>query len=186
MFDFRKKHLYPVLKQFVEKINSALPLNRPDAASGLLDLKKDITTSLDKLARGQGNKAKMTFLGTLAATAGLIVLAVTMPPAAIVAGIGAGAVFVAGTAVAQKFSLNKSAITQGRHVLTEKIDSEVIQAMPNFLTAYQAPDFKTRLTEAFGAAANTKEYEALAKHALKAETPKPKAAPVAVPAAAAK
>jgi hypothetical protein len=180
MFDFRKKHLYPVLRQFVERINGALPLNKPDQAAGLLDLKKDITTSLNKMAQGQGRWARVAGLTTLVATAGLITLAAMMPPAAIVAGIGAAVAFVGGTAVTQKFSLNKGAITQGRHVLTEKIDAEVIQAMPNFLSAYQAPDFKARLIEAFDTAANKKEYDSLARRALKVDLPKPKAkAPVA-------
>ena len=182
MFDFRKKHLYPVLRQFVEKINGALPLNKPEQASSLLDLKKDITANLGKLAQGQGARAKMTFLGTLATSAGLVVLACMAPPAALAAGVGAAAAFVAGTSVAQKFSLNRGAIVQGRHVLTEKIDSEVIQAMPGFVTAMQAPEFKARLAEAFDSAANKKEYDALAKRALKAEAPKPKA--IAAPAAA--
>ena len=184
MFDFRKKHLYPVLKQFVEKINGALPLNKADQAGGLLGLKQEISGKLGKLAQGQGAKAKMTFLATLATTAGLIALAVLTPPLAIAAGAGAGAVLVAGTAVAQKYFLNRGAITEARHVLTEKIDAEIIQALPNLGFAATTPDFKTMLSQAFDDAANKREYDSLARRALKAETPKPKAQPVAVAAAA--
>ena len=174
MFDFRKKHLNPVLRQFVERINGALPLKGAEQTASLLDLKKVITDSLGKLSRSEHRKSLTTMFATLATTGGLIATAILMPPAAIGASIAAAAVFVAGLAGAQKFSLNEAAASRGRFVLTEKIDAEVIQALPNLGFAATTPDFKTMLTQSFAGAANKREYDALARHALKAALPQPK------------
>lgn len=179
MFDFKKKHLNPVLKQFVERINGALPLKGAEQMASFLDLKKVATDSLNKIARSEHRKSVTTMFATLATTGGLIAAAVLMPAAAIAASVAAGAVFIAGLAGAQKFSLNEAAASRGRYVLTEKIDAEVIQSLPNLGFSATTPEFKTMLAQSFDAAANKEEYKALAKRAMKSEPPKAKAQPVA-------
>lgn len=181
MFDFKKKRLNPLLRQCVENINGALPVNTPDQAIGLLNLKQEITEKLGKLAQGQGFKAKMTFYGSVLLAAACVVGAFFAPPVAIPAAGAAAAIFLGGSLLSQKYALNRGEVTQNRYVLSDKIDTEVALAMTRFPAMASSPDIKTALGQAFTEAANKKDYEALSKRAMKFTPPAPK--PVAAPQA---
>ncbi|TAL40187.1 MAG: hypothetical protein EPN97_00740 [Alphaproteobacteria bacterium] len=178
MFDFKKKRLNPLLRQCVENINGALPVNTPDQAIGLLNLKQEITEKLGKLAQRQGLKAKLTFYGAVLLAVAGVAGAFLAPPVAIPAGVAAAAVFLGGSLLSQKYALNRSEVTQNRYVLSDKIDTEVAVAMTRFPALASSPDVKTALAQAFTESANKKDYESLSKRALQFTpvAPKPAAA----------
>jgi hypothetical protein len=182
MFDFKKKRLDPLLKEFVDRINGAMPVNSPDQALGLLNVKKDIGARLGKLAQGQRMRGTTIFLTTLAATGGLVAAAFLAPAAAIAAGGGAAVVLLGGSLMAQKCAMNRGEATRDRYVLSDKIDTEVALAMTRFSGSAAAPDVKAALGQAFTDASSKKEYDALAKHAAKFVPPQPKKVAVAAPA----
>ena len=178
MFDFTKKRLNPLLRKSVEAINGALPVNTPDQALSLLNLKKEITERFGKLAQKQGLKAKAIFYGSVLLAAAGVVGAFLAPPVAVPAGITAAAVFVGGSVLSQKCAMNKGAATESRYILGDKIDTEVAVAMTRFPSLSSNPDIKTALAQAFTEATNKKDFEALAKRAMKftLAVPKPAAA----------
>ena len=176
MFDFKKKRLNPLLRQCVEKIDGALPVNTPDQAIGLLNLKQEITAKLGKLAQGQGLKAKLTFYGSVLLAVAGVAGAFLAPPVAVPAGIAAAAVFLGGSLLSQKYALNRGEVTQNRYVLSDKIDTEVAVAMTHFPALASSPDVKAALAQAFTEAANKKDYEGLSKRAMKFSPPAPKPA----------
>jgi hypothetical protein len=181
MFDFKKKRLDPLLKEFVDRINTAMPVNTPDQAIGLLGVKKDIGARFGKLAHGQGMRAATLLLTTLATAGGLVAAVFLAPAAAIAAGAGAAVVLLGGGLMAQKCALNKGEATRDRYILSDKIDTEVALAMTRFSGSAAAPEVKTALGQAFAEASDKKGFEALAKRAAKFVPPQPKQ--IAAPAA---
>jgi hypothetical protein len=176
MFDFTKKRLNPLLRKSVEAVNAMLPVNTPDQAIGLLNLKKEITERFGKLAQGQGLKAKMIFYGSALLAAAGVAGALLAPPVAVPAGMAAAAVFLGGSLLSQKCAMNKGAATESRYVLSDKIDTEVAVAMTRFPSFASSPDVKTALAQGFTEAANKKDFESLSRRAMKFSLPAPKQA----------
>ncbi|MEZ0226782.1 MAG: hypothetical protein ACAH83_19650 [Alphaproteobacteria bacterium] len=176
MFDFTKKRLNPLLRKSVEAINGALPVNTPDQALSLLNLKKEITERFGKLAQGQGLKAKMIFYGSVLLAVAGVAGAFLAPPVAVPMGIAAAAVFAGGSVLSQKCAMNKGAATESRYVLSDKIDTEVAVAMTRLPSLSSNPDIRTALAQAFTEAASKKDFDALSKRAMKFILPAPKPA----------